>query len=95
MTTAPTFEEQVEKNFRWNFSVNLIDITFITLGLSLISRETIQPLLVKSLTDSNLAVGMISAVYSLAYYLPQLLTASYAESLKVKKPFVSAPRRFW
>ena len=30
--------------YRWNFSVNLIDISFITLAFSIISRETITPL---------------------------------------------------
>jgi MFS family permease len=31
MTNSTDFQQQVEKNFPWNFSVNLIDITFITL----------------------------------------------------------------
>ena len=86
--TTTTYQQFVEKNFRWNFSVNLIDITFITLGWSLVSRETIMPLLVSHLTDSKIAVGMIPAIFSLGFYLPQLLTASYTETLKVKKPFV-------
>jgi MFS family permease len=47
-----------------------------------------MPLLVSQMTDSKLAIGLIQAVYSLGYYLPQLLTANYAERLKWKKPFV-------
>ena len=43
----------MQANLRWNFGVNIIDITFITLGLSLISRETVMPVLVSKLTDSN------------------------------------------
>lgn len=92
MTTAGTevrTQDYVEKNLPWNFSVNLIDITFITLGLSLISRETILPLFVSQLTDSTIAIGLIPAIYSLGYYLPQLFTASHAESLTRKKPFVT------
>jgi MFS family permease len=88
MTTTQAAEAYVEKNLPWNFAVNLIDITFITLGLSLISRETILPLFVSELTDSKIAIGLIPATYSLGYYLPQLFTASHAESLKRKKPFV-------
>ena len=80
--------QQVERNFTWNFSVNLIDITFITLGLSLISRETIMPLLVSQMTDSKIAIGLIPAIYILGFYLPQLLVANYSEGLKWKKPFV-------
>src|SRR5687768_18008605 len=88
MIEATQLEQQVERNFPWNFSVNLIDISFITLGMSLISRETIMPLLVSQMTDSKIAIGLIPAIYSLGFYLPQLLMANYTERLKRKKPFV-------
>lgn len=78
----------VQKNLRWNFAVNLIDISFITLAMSLISRETIMPLLVTSLTDSKIAVGLIPAIFSISFYLPQLFAANHAESMKRKLPFV-------
>lgn len=78
----------VARNFRWNFSVNLLDITFITLAFSVISRETITPLLVSNLTDSKIAIGFVPAIYSIAYYLPQLFAANHAERLKRKLPFV-------
>jgi MFS family permease len=88
MLQTTELQQQVEKNFPWNFSVNLIDIIFITMGLSLISRETVMPLLVSQLTDSKIAVGLVPAIYSLGFYLPQLLTANFAEGLRRKKPFV-------
>ena len=72
----------------WNFNVNLIDVIFITIGMSLVSRETVMPVLVSNLTDSKLAIGLIPAVWALGYYLPQLLTASFTERLRYKKPFV-------
>ena len=72
----------------WNFSVNLWDVSFITLGFSLISRETVLPVLVSQLTDSRLAIGLVPAVWSLGLYLPQLLTANLAERMAYKKPFV-------
>lgn len=78
----------VQKNLRWNFSVNLIDISFITLAMSLISRETIMPLLVSSLTDSKIVISLIPAIFSISYYLPQLFAANHAESMKRKLPFV-------
>ena len=78
----------VAKNFRWNFSVNLIDITFITLAFSVISRETITPLLISNLTDSKIAIGFVPAIFSLCFYLPQLFAANHAERLKRKLPFV-------
>lgn len=88
MSQRTAVEQLAEKNLGWNFSVNLWDITFITLGLSLISRETVIPVLVSQLTDSKLAIGLVPALWSLGFYLPQLLTANLAERMEYKKPFV-------
>jgi MFS family permease len=72
----------------WNFTVNVVDIMFITLGLSLVSRETVMPVLASYLTDSKLVIGLIPAIFSLGFYLPQLLMANFSEGLRYKKPFV-------
>lgn len=88
MTDETDFHRQVEAHFPWNFAVNVIDIVFIMFGMSLISRATVMPLLVSRLTPSKMAIGLIPAIYSLGYYLPQLLTANFAEGLRRKKPFV-------
>jgi len=74
-------------NARWNFGVSLWDVTFIMLGISLVSRETVMPVLVAQLTDSKLALGLIPAIFSLGGYLPQLLFANFTERLRYKKPF--------
>lgn len=84
----PTIEQQTQRNFRWNATVNGLDLVFFTLGMSLVSRETVMPVLVNSLTDSKLAIGLIPAVFSLSFYLPQLLVANFSERLRYKKPFV-------
>lgn len=83
-----TLDRTADSNLTWNFMVNLIDIAFITLGLSLVSRDTVLPVLVSTLTDSNLAVGLLAALYGLGIYLPQLFTANFTEQLRYKKPFV-------
>lgn len=83
-----TLDQTAQPNLRWNFTVNLIDIAFITLGISLVSRDTVLPVLVSTLTDSNLAIGLIAALYGLGIYLPQLFTANFTERLLYKKPFV-------
>ncbi|MEZ4663556.1 MAG: MFS transporter [Caldilineaceae bacterium] len=82
-------DEFVRRNLRWNFGVNLQDIIFITLGLSLISRETVMPVLVRQLTDSKIAIGLIPAVFALGFYFPQLFSANFSERLRYKKPFVA------
>ena len=78
----------IEKDRGWNFTVNVLDNMFYALAISLVSQETIMPLLVSRLTDSEIAVGMISAIFSLSFLLPQLLVANHAQGLKRKLPFV-------
>ena len=81
-------KHRTDKNLNWNFSVNVIDNMFYTLAISLVSQETIMPLLVSKLTDSTIAVGLIPAIFSLAFLLPQLFVANHAERLPRKLPFV-------
>ena len=88
-SSAPlSMQQYVEKHFVWNFSVNALDISFVTLAMNMVSQATILPLLVNDLTDSKIAVGMIPAVLSIGFLLPQLFTAGHAESLRRKKPFI-------
>ena len=47
-----------------------------------------MPLLVSELTDSKIAIGLIPAIWSLSFYLPQLFAANRAERMKRKLPFV-------
>ncbi len=82
--TAPPLEHQ-----RWNFAVNLVERTFVTLGFSMISVTTILPLLVMELTSSKIAIGIVPAIFMVGTMVPQLLTANYTESLPYKRPFVS------
>lgn len=78
----------IEKDRNWNFTVNVLDNMFYALAISLVSQETIMPLLVSRLTDSTIAVGLIPAIFSLSFLLPQLLVANHAQGLKRKLPFV-------
>ena len=59
------------------------------MGLSLISRDTVLPALASHLTDSKLAIGMIPAIYTMGFYLPQLFSANISERMVYKKPFVA------
>jgi len=63
-------------------------VAFFLLALSIVSQSTIMPLLVRKLTDSTLAIGLIPAIASVGYLLPQLLIANYAEGLRRKKRFI-------
>ena len=87
-STPLSMQQYVEKHFLWNFTVNAMDISFVTLAMNMVSMSTILPLLVNDLTDSKIAVGFVSAVFSIGFLLPQLFTAGHAESLRRKKPFI-------
>lgn len=79
---------EVERNYRWNFSVNLLDGAFFWLGLSFISSSTIIPLFISKLTASPLLIGLVAVIGQGAWYLPQLFTANFTERMSRKKPIV-------
>jgi MFS family permease len=88
MSSTTDTRSFVEANYRWNFSVNVLDISFYMLALNMVSQTTILPMMVSQLTSSKFAVGLIPALFSMGFFLPQLLTAGYTEGLKLKKPFI-------
>jgi MFS family permease len=87
-TLASVRADPLTAEQRWNFVVNVWDMVFIWLGMNLVSRETVMPLLVAQLTDSKFAIGLIPAIFSLGVYLPQLLVANFSERLRYKLPYI-------
>ena len=79
---------EVERNYRWNFAVNLLDGATFWFGLSFISSSTIAPLFVSKLTSSPLLIGLLAVIAQGAWYLPQLFAANFTEQLPRKKPIV-------
>jgi MFS family permease len=88
ITQEAEYEAAIQRNFRWNFAVNLADGALFWLGLSFAAPSTIMPLYVSHLTDSRLLIGLISAITGAGWYLPQLLMANYVERMPVKKKLV-------
>ena len=88
----PATDEEVnaaaERNYRWNFTVNLLDGASFWFGLSFVSASTIGPLFISKLTDSPLPIGMLAVLGQGGWFLPQLFTASAVERLSRKKPVV-------
>lgn len=79
---------EVERNYRWNFTVNVIDGAGYFFGASFISSSTIVPLFISKLTASPLPIGIASVIAQGGWFLPQLFTANLVERLPRKKPFV-------
>jgi MFS family permease len=79
---------EVERNYRWNFSVNLLDGATYWFSLSFISANTVAPLFVSKLTSSPLWIGLVAVIAQGGWFLPQLFTANFVERLPRKKPVV-------
>lgn len=83
--TEEDIAAEVQRNYRWNFAVNLLDGGTFWFGISFASGTTILPLFVSKLTPSPLAIGLLAILSQAAWFLPQLLTANIIERLPRKK----------
>ncbi len=79
-------EQEVERNYRWNFTVNLLDGVVFWFGLNLISTRTIMPLFLNRLTPSHLPIAILAIIGQSAWALPQLFTANMVEKAPRMKP---------
>jgi MFS family permease len=86
--TDEEFEEEVERNYRWNFVFNTFDVSAFFFGASLISGWTIVPLFISKLTTSPIPIGIAALLAQGSWYLPQLLTANFIERSPAMKPIV-------
>lgn len=76
---------ELRKNLKHNLTVNLLDGGFFGFGLGFASFVTVIPLFVSQMTDSALLIGLIPAIHSAGWQLPQLFTAGWvARQSRVK-----------
>ncbi|NPV77143.1 MAG: MFS transporter [Anaerolineae bacterium] len=80
--------QEIYRNLRHNFLVNVLDGGFFGFALGFASFTTILPLFVSQMTNSGLLIGLIPGLHVLGWQLPQLLTAKKLSSLKRFTPFV-------
>ena len=79
---------EINKHLRYNFAVNVMDGVFFGLALGFASFVTILPLFVSTMTDSAILIGLIPAIHSVGWQLPQLFTARRVTRLGRYKPMV-------
>ena len=88
--TAPIksdLQEQIEQNYRWNFTVNALDGVSFLFGLSFIAATIVLPLYVSHFTSSPILIGLIPFLSTAGYLVPQLFTANAIEQAPRKKFF--------
>ena len=76
------------QDYRWNFTVNLLDGASFWIGSSFISASTILPLYISKLTDSLVPIGLINVITAAGWFLPQLFAARITESRRKMKEIV-------
>jgi MFS family permease len=85
MLPYTTLEKQVRENLKYNLTVNLFDGSLFGLALGFASFSTILPLFVASMTSSTTLIGLVPAIHSTGWLLPQLFTASHVSRLRKYK----------
>jgi MFS family permease len=80
-------QQQIERDYRWNFLVNSLDGASFWFGMSFFSSTIILPLFVSHFTDSPLAIGLIAFLGWGGVLLPQLFMANAVERAPRKKFF--------
>jgi MFS family permease len=78
----------IYRNFRFNFWVNILDGGFFGAALGFSSFITVLPLFVSTMTESAILIGLIPAIHSVGWQLPQLFTAKHVSRQKRFKPIV-------
>ena len=82
MSPSPSNEQYIQRNLRYNFTVNMLDGGFFGFALGFASFITIIPLFVSRMTDSALLIGLVPAIHSAGWQLPQLLSADQLSRAK-------------
>lgn len=77
-----------DKRYRRNFLVLLIDWVSYGTAMNFVSLTTVLPAFVMSLTDSKIALGLLSTISVIGWNFFQLISAGRIERKKFKKPFL-------
>jgi MFS family permease len=89
------FQTELDKHFKHNFRVNVLDGASFWFGASFFATRTIGPLFLSYLTDNTFAFGLLAMVASTGWSLPQLFTANWVQRLPVKKVIPVVHGFFW
>jgi MFS family permease len=73
---------------RRNFWLNVLDGSAFMLGISMVSRFTVLPLIVERISDARWLQGLIPALFYAGWLLPGLFVAPFVAALPRRKPWV-------
>lgn len=82
-------QAEIHKNMRFNYLMNVFDGAFFGFGIGFASFSTVIPLFISTMTDSAVLIGLVMAIHSLGWQLPQLWMARYIVRINKYKPLVA------
>ena len=85
MLPLTNLEKDIRENLKHNLTVNLLDGGLFGVALGFASFSAVLPLFVASMTDSATLIGLVPAIHSAGWLLPQLFTASDVSRLRKYK----------
>ena len=78
----------IDPTLKHNLTANLLDGSFFGMALGFASFVTVIPLFVSQMTDSAILIGLIPAIHSVGWQIPQLLTSERVARQSRFKPMV-------
>ena len=81
-------QDELKRNLKFNYIVNIADGGLFGLALGFASFSTIIPLFVSTMTDSAVIIGLMVAMHSIGWQIPQLLIARKVSNQVNFKPMV-------
>lgn len=88
MLPLTIMEKDIRVNLKHNITAGLFDGGLFGVALGFASFGTVLPLFVASMTTSALLIGLVPAIHSVGWQIPQLFTASHVSRLRKYKPNV-------
>jgi MFS family permease len=77
-------------HFRRNFALFLVDYVGFGIAFNFFNPNSVLPAFASRLTDSNLLIGLVGAVFNGCWLLPQLATGRLIKDKPRKKPYLLA-----
>src|SRR6476619_4034626 len=81
-------QRDIAKNLRFNVFIAVIDGGFFGWALGVASFVTVIPLFISTFTSSAVLIGLIPALRTIGWQLPQLFMAGCVSRLERYKPMV-------
>lgn len=78
---------EVKENLKRNTVLNLMDGAISAFGMGMVPLGTLLVYYVSNFTDSKLVLGLMTTVYNLMCFTPQVLVAKRLQALKYYKSF--------